>query len=285
MKSKWILATRKSPLALKQAELVKEHLEKNLPHTFCELLGLVTTGDKLKEISLEKNGGKGLFTKEIEEALLSRQADLAIHSAKDLPTENPEGLVIAGYLKREDPSDVLISRSDITHPKLFATGSPRRREQIRTIFPEAEFKGFRGNIHTRLEKMANGDADATILAAAGLNRLGISEYQNLTFRKLSIKEMVPAVGQGAIAIQCRNEDFEKFYPLFDPKTFYAVSIERLFLASLGGGCHAGFSGYYHEGTFFVYHQKIGYQTYNIEENLSPNSIKSIIEDIAQTLSD
>lgn len=285
MKRKWVLATRKSPLALKQAQLVKEHLEKQLPNIECELLGIITTGDTQREISLEKEGGKGLFTKEIEEALLLNQADLAIHSAKDLPTESPEGLEIVGYLKREDPCDVLIFRSEVVIPQLIATGSPRRREQIHCIFPLAQFKGFRGNIHTRLEKIAQGEADATLLAAAGLNRLGIAHYPGLTFRKLSIQEMVPAVGQGAIAIQCRKEDSKRFFQLFDAQTRYAVNIERLFLSSLGGGCHAGFSGYYNQGKFYVYHQRIGYKVFDIKENLSKDSIQQSIEAIVKIIND
>ncbi len=283
MKRKWVLATRKSPLALKQAQLVKEHLKTQIPNIECELLGIITTGDKQREISLEKEGGKGLFTKEIEEALLSNEADLAIHSAKDLPTESPEGLEIVGYLKREDPRDVLILRSDVTIPQVIATGSPRRREQIHRIFPQAQFEGLRGNVQTRLEKIVHGEADGTVLAAAGLNRLGIAHYEGLTFRKLAIEEMVPAVGQGAIAIQCRKEDSKYFFQLFDSQTRYAVDIERLFLSSLGGGCHAGFSGYYNEGQFYVYHPKIGYKVFDIDENLSTNSIKPSIERIVKMI--
>lgn len=279
MKSQLIIATRKSPLALKQAELVKDHLLYKFPGTDFQLLEIVTTGDKQKEISLEKEGGKGLFTKEIEEALLAHEADLAVHSAKDLPTESPQGLVIAGYLKREDPRDVLILKAGVVEPKTIATGSPRRREQIKRIFPNAEFRGFRGNVHTRLDKIRQGEADATVLAAAGLNRLGIFDYEGLVFRKLSIEQMVPAVGQGAIAIQCRNEDFSKFHPLFDVPTCYAVDIERIFLSSLGGGCHAGFSGYYHEGKFYVYHKKMGYKVFSIAENLDLKVAHKIMEQI------
>lgn len=283
MKSKWVLATRKSPLALTQAELVKNHLEEKLPNICCELLGIVTTGDKQKEISLEKQGGKGLFTKEIEEALLSNQADLAVHSAKDLPTESPKGLVIAGYLKREDPADVFICRSGIVIPKIIGTGSPRRREQIKKLFPDAQYIGFRGNVHTRLEKIIHGEADGTILAAAGLNRLGITQYDGLIFKKLSIQEMVPAVGQGAIAIQCREEDYEELEQLFDMPTRYAVDIERLFLASLGGGCYAGFSGYYNKGKFYIFHQNIGYKVFDIDENLNINVIQKSINQIVEII--
>lgn len=283
MKRNWVLATRKSPLALKQAELVKERLKERWPNVQCELLGIVTTGDKQKELSLEKQGGKGLFTKEIEEALLANEADLAVHSAKDLPTESPKGLRIAGYLKREDPCDVLILRSGMLIPEMIATGSPRRREQIGKLFPNAKFMGFRGNVQTRLEKIARGETDASVLAAAGLNRLGISHYPGLTFKKLSVEEMVPAVGQGAIAIQCREEDYEAIFNLFDVQTRYAVDIERLFLSSLGGGCHAGFSGYYDQGKFYVYHHNIGYHVFDIAENLEFDEILENINKIVKLI--
>lgn len=281
MKSKLVIATRKSPLALRQTELVVKHLSIELPNVEFQVLGVVTTGDRQKGFSLEKEGGKGLFTKEIEEALLANEADLAVHSAKDLPTKSPEGLVIAGYLKREDPSDVLILKSEIKEPKIIATGSPRRREQLKPIFPNAEFKGFRGNVHTRLKKILDGEAEATVLAAAGLNRLGIADYEGLIFEKLPIQKMVPAVGQGAISIQCRRADYDKFQNLFDLKTRYAVDIERLFLASLEGGCHAGFSGLYDQGQFYVFHPKMGYQVFQIDENLSRDEIKTLIEQIVK----
>lgn len=281
MKSKLVIATRKSPLALRQTELVVKHLSIELPNVEFQVLGVVTTGDRQKGFSLEKEGGKGLFTKEIEEALLANEADLAVHSAKDLPTKSPEGLVIAGYLKREDPSDVLILKSEIKEPKIIATGSPRRREQLKPIFPNAEFKDFRGNVHTRLKKILDGEAEATVLAAAGLNRLGIADYEGLIFEKLPIQKMVPAVGQGAISIQCRRADYDKFQNLFDLKTRYAVDIERLFLASLEGGCHAGFSGFYDQGQFYVFHPKMGYQVFQIDENLSRDEIKTLIEQIVK----
>ncbi|MEO6873889.1 MAG: hydroxymethylbilane synthase, partial [Opitutaceae bacterium] len=151
--SKIILATRKSPLALVQSELVATHLRTALK-VEAELLKIVTTGDKQVEWSLEQKGGKGLFTGELEQALLRGEADIAVHSTKDLPGEMPVGLAIAGYLPREDPRDVLVLRSDLTAPKTLATGSPRRRLQVAKLFPGVEFSEIRGNVDTRLRKIA-----------------------------------------------------------------------------------------------------------------------------------
>ena len=137
---------------------------------------MVTTGDRQREWSLEKKGGKGLFTKELEDALLEKRADLAVHSAKDLPSEMPEGLSIAGFLPRESPEDVLVLKDGIDAPARIATGSPRRRVQLRFLYPQVEFIEIRGNVDTRLAKIADGYADATVLAAAGLNRLGIDSW-------------------------------------------------------------------------------------------------------------
>lgn len=283
MKNKLIVATRRSPLALRQAELVRNHLMNVMRGVDFEILEMVTTGDQKREISLEKEGGKGLFTKEIEEALLDGRADIAVHSAKDLPTDSPEGLVFAGFLKREDPSDVLVFRQGFEDLGVVATGSPRRRAQLQRIFPNVHYIDFRGNVETRLEKIARGDADGTVLAAAGLKRLGINHYDKLVFKKLSIEEMVPAVGQGAIAIQCREGDFHRFSGKFDEETRYAVEIEREFLVGLGGGCHAAFAGHYSDGRFFVFHGKVGYRVFKMELGLSGSEIKEVMDRIIEEL--
>lgn len=284
MKRKLVIATRRSPLALKQTELVRNHLLDKLPGVDFEILEMVTTGDQKREISLEKEGGKGLFTKEIEDALLDNRADLAVHSAKDLPTDSPEGLVFAGFLKREDPADVLVFREGFSDLHVVATGSPRRRAQLQRIFPNVDYIDFRGNVETRLEKIVRGDADATVLAAAGLKRLGINHYDKLIFKKFSTEEMVPAVGQGAIAIQCREGDFDRFFNLFDEETRYAVEIERTFLSALGGGCHAAFAGHYKEGVFYVFHQKVGYRVFKIALGLNGDEIQESINRIVKELS-
>ena len=196
-----VLATRRSPLALCQAELVANSISENLGRNV-KFLPMVTTGDRQTDWSLEKTGGKGLFTKELESALLDGTADLAVHSAKDMPTEMPKGLCLSAFLPRENPADVLVSRNGIDIPNVIASGSPRRRSQATKLFPDARWIELRGNVETRLKKIAEGkEAEATFLAAADLFRLGISEFKGLTFRELKCEEMVPAPGQGAIAIQ------------------------------------------------------------------------------------
>lgn len=255
--TKVILATRKSPLALAQTEMVAAHLAATLGAE-TELLRIVTTGDQRTEWSLEKQGGKGLFTKELEQALLEGRADVAVHSCKDLPSEMPEGLAVAGYLPREDPRDVLVIREGLEAPATIATSSPRRRLQLGMLFPEAQFTEIRGNVDTRLRKIATDHvADATVLAAAGLRRLGIGSWPGLEFHALGCEHMVPAVGQAAIAIQCRADDVARFAPLFDARTSRAVTLERAFQRALGGGCQTAFAAHVTADTLWFYHHEIG----------------------------
>jgi hydroxymethylbilane synthase len=254
---KLILATRKSPLALAQTEMVAAHLRAKLG-VETELLKLVTTGDKQTDWSLEKKGGKGLFTSELEQALLRGEADVAVHSTKDLPGDMPEGLGIGGYLPREDARDILVLRAGVAEPKTLATGSPRRRLQIGMLFPNAEFTEIRGNVDTRLRKIAEGGvADGTLLAAAGLNRLRIGNWPGVEFRSLGFEHMVPAVGQAAIAVQCRAGDVAKFAGIFDANTFRLVTLERAFQAALGGGCHTAFAAHATADTLYFFHHEIG----------------------------
>ena len=191
---KILLATRKSPLALVQSEMVAAWLREKIPGAECELLKMVTTGDRQAEWSLTKQGGKGLFTAELEQALLRGEAHVAVHSCKDLPGEIVAGLMVAGYMPREDVRDVLVLRAGVSTPATIATSSPRRQLQVKKLFPAATFTEIRGNVDTRLKKIANGAADATILAAAGLNRLGIHQWPGVVFRPLQLDESVPAVG-------------------------------------------------------------------------------------------
>ncbi len=257
-----ILATRRSPLALCQANLAKEHVEAVLG-VAAELKEFVTTGDKKTSWSLEDKGGKGLFTKELEDALLAGEADLAVHSAKDLPTEMPEGLAICAYLPREAAHDVLIVQYGVEKPSMIATSSPRRRLQLKEMFPCAVWSEIRGNVDTRLKKIATGKAEATVLAAAGLKRLGIDSFEGVVFRPMSIEEIVPAVGQGAIALQCRVEDVEKFASLTCPQTQAAVELERKFLAAMGGGCHTATAGHVAAGQLHVFHEDSGRQVFDL----------------------
>jgi len=181
-------------------------------------------------------GRQGTFTAELEQALLRGEADVAVHSSKDLPNELAGGLVIAGYLPREDPRDVLIVRRGVTVPQVIATSSPRRRLQIRLQLPDATFTEIRGNVDTRLKKISSGAADATVLAAAGLKRLGLVAWSGLDFHPLEFTAMVPAVGQGAIAVQCREEDAARFAAALDPATGRQLGLERALQGRVGGGC-------------------------------------------------
>lgn len=262
---KFILATRKSPLALTQTEMVKARLEAALPGAACELLKIVTTGDKQAEWSLAKQGGKGLFTAELEQALLRGEADVAVHSCKDLPGENPPGLVVAGFLPREVTHDVLVLREGVSVPATIGTSSPRRQQQVAKLFPLATFTEIRGNVDTRLKKIAAGNADATILAGAGMKRLDITSWPGVVFRPLSFAESVPAVGQGAIALQCRAGDEGKLAPALDAATARAVTLERAFQARLGAGCQIAFAAHAVGDTLHFFHEKTGIRALPLRE--------------------
>lgn len=240
-----------------QTEMVAALLRARLGEE-TELLKIVTTGDKQTEWSLEKRGGKGLFTKELEQALLNGDADVAVHSAKDLPGDMPAGLAIAGFLPRADVRDVLVRRLDAPSPSQIATGSPRRRLQLQHRYPGCTFTEIRGNVDTRLRKIATDRvADATMLAAAGLARLGIAQWDGLVFEPLSVDELVPAVGQAAIAIQCRCDDASRLGQILDATTSRHVTLERAFLAEMGGGCHTAFAAHAHGTQLRLFHEKCG----------------------------
>ena len=251
-----IIVTRGSPLALQQTRDAAARLEAALGRP-TEVRILTTTGDRQAAWSLEKQGGKGLFTAELEQALLRGEADLAIHSSKDLPTEMPAGLAIAACLPRQDARDVLVRRADVTSPKLIATGSPRRRAQGALTFPEAQWTELRGNVDTRLKKLANGDAEASYLAASGLNRLGITEWPGLVLEPVALEHMVPAAGQGAVAIQSRSAEVAQYVPAGCARTTFSVSVERLFLAKLGEGCHTAFACHHAENRIALFRADFG----------------------------
>ncbi len=255
--TKLVLATRKSPLALAQTEMVAAHLRAALG-VETELLKIVTTGDRQTEWSLEKRGGKGLFTSELEAALQRGDADVAVHSTKDLPGDMPAGLAIGGYMPRADTRDVLVLHAGVKTPKTLATGSPRRRLQVARLFPAVEFTEIRGNVDTRLKKIGELHvADGTILAAAGMKRLGISAWPGVEFTPLNFDQMVPAVGQGAIAIQCRAGDAGKFAAVFDGATARTVTLERAFQTALGGGCHTAFAAHATADRLYLFHENTG----------------------------
>lgn len=254
---KLILATRKSPLALAQTELVAAHLRAALG-VETDLLRIVTTGDRQAEWSLEQSGGKGLFTHELEAALLRGDADVAVHSAKDLPGAMPAGLALAGYLPRADARDVLVRRAEVPTPTLVATGSPRRRLQLAPLFPQAAFTEIRGNVATRLRKIATDrQAEATMLAAAGLARLGIAGWPGLVFEPQPVAQFVPAVGQAAIALQCRAERAAELTRVLHEDTARAVALERALQAALGGGCHTAFAAHATADRLYWFHAQTG----------------------------
>jgi len=274
-----VLATRRSPLALRQSEMVAATVREKLGLEV-ELLPLVTTGDRQTKWSLEKSGGKGLFTKELEEALLDGRADLAVHSAKDMPTEMPAGLDLVAFLPRENPADILVTKQGVNQPKVIATGSPRRRAQGSQIFPEAQWIELRGNVETRLKKIAQGrEAEATLLAAAGLNRLQISQFPGLEFRALSFDEMVPAPGQGAIAVQARSEERSLFQKISNQTTEHAVRIERSILTAFGGGCQVAMGAHYSkvDDQLSFFHEKCGIKKLSLIGKVESDWKKELIE--------
>ena len=278
---KIILATRRSPLALAQAELVRACLAREMPEAEFELLELVTKGDRKHSWSGQEPGGiKGLFTREIEDALLNGEAHIAVHSAKDLPVEDRSGLSLAGYLPREAAHDVLVVQEDCAKPGLIATGSPRRRLQAKVLFPRAVWSQIRGNVETRLKKIAKGEAEATIVAAAGLKRLGINSWPGLTFKPLDVRQMVPAPGQGAIALQCREEDTEKYAGFLDGETAFAVNIERAFARLIGGGCQSASAAHYCNGHLHVYLEEQGYKKYSFK-GISAEGIEERLDEIVK----
>lgn len=236
------IATRQSPLALWQANHVRDEMLKKWPELHIELLPMTTSGDQFLKDKLLAIGGKGLFVKELEEALLDKRADFAVHSAKDMPAEFPQGLSLAAICKRDNPFDVLVSTQYPSLEKLppqaiVGTSSLRRQSQLLAYRPDLNIKPLRGNINTRLAKLENGEYQAIILAAAGLERMGFK--QEIT-EQLSEQIMLPACGQGALAIECRTDDLEiqaLIAQLNDPISAVCVHTERHVNALLGGNCH------------------------------------------------
>lgn len=256
------IGTRGSKLALWQAEWVSSEIKRIRPDLEVSLVKIKTTGDKILDVPLAKVGGKGLFVKEIEEALLRKEVDLAVHSMKDVPTDFPEGLHLAAICKREDPRDAFISpmekvrsqgsgkivfkyRSfdDLPQGAIVGTSSLRRSCQLLNKRPDIKIVQLRGNLDTRLKKLDAGQFDAIILAAAGVKRLGLEERITSI---LPVDVSLPAIGQGAIGIECRVDD--KFInnllsPLNDPETSVCVRAERAFLKRLEGGCQVPIGAY------------------------------------------
>ena len=248
MTNKLRIATRKSPLALWQAEYVKQQLMHHHPDLQVELVAMSTRGDKLLDAPLAKVGGKGLFVKELEVAMLEGRADIAVHSMKDVPMEFPEGLALPVICQREDPSDAFVSNkyselSQLPDNAVLGSSSLRRQSQIRAKFPHLKIKDLRGNVNTRLDKLDNGDYDALILASAGLIRLNMADR---IASRLDFDLCLPAGGQGAVGIECRANDTEilaLLAPLHDASTACRVIAERAFNRRLQGGCQVPIACY------------------------------------------
>ena len=242
---KLVIGSRGSQLALRQSKILQEALQKHHPDLESSIEVIRTTGDQTPRADLSKLAAsvKGLFVKEIEEALLERQIDLAVHSLKDLPTETPEGLTLAAILPREDPRDALVTAAPET-PSFQAlpqgarlgTGSLRRRVQLLLLRPDLVISPIRGNVDTRIKKVQQENLDGIILAAAGLNRLGLHDKIAYLF---PVEEMIPAIGQGALAVEIRTDDESTrqiVKPVDDPSTRSCTLAERRFLQKMGGGC-------------------------------------------------
>ena len=242
------IATRQSPLALWQANYVKDRLQQLYPDLTIELVPMVTKGDVILDSPLAKIGGKGLFVKELENALLNKEADIAVHSMKDVPMQFPEGLGLAVICQREDPRDAFVSHSYRTFAELpqgavVGTSSLRRQCQLKALRRDLDIRSLRGNVGTRLSKLDNGDYDAIILASAGLIRLGLAD-RIASF--IDVEQSLPAAGQGAVGIECRTDDAQVqalLAPLADAETTYCVLAERAMNNHLQGGCQVPIGGY------------------------------------------
>lgn len=241
MKKSIVIGTRGSKLALWQAEHIAGRIRERYPAIEVTLKKIVTTGDRILDVPLAKIGGKGLFTKELENAMLSGEIDLAVHSLKDMPTELPEGLMLAAITTRADACDAFVSLrygslDELPQGAKVGTSSLRRRAQILKYRPDLQTVDLRGNLDTRIKKLENQEMDAIILAAAGLKRLGLEKYIT---QILSAKICLPAVGQGALAIETRQDDPEVLSVLEflnDSGTIAAVTAERAYLREVQGGC-------------------------------------------------
>lgn len=246
--SRLVIASRESALAMWQAEHIRDRLRALYPQTEVSILGMTTQGDQILDVTLSKIGGKGLFVKELETALEDGRADLAVHSLKDVPMNMPEGFVLATIGEREDPHDAFVSNTyanlgELPPGSVVGTSSLRRESQLRARFPHLVIEPLRGNVQTRLRKLDEGKYAAIILAAAGLKRLGLgARIRNI----LSSEDSLPAVGQGALGIECRADRADviaALQPLHHPATAACVLAERAMSRRLAGSCQVPLGGY------------------------------------------
>lgn len=242
------IGTRGSKLALWQTEYVRASLKRVFPELECTVHCIKTLGDRQPDLNLLENQGKGVFCSELEQALQRGEIDLAVHSVKDLPGQLADGLVLASFLKREDPRETLVARdglslSDLPPGAVIGTSSIRRQVQLANIRPDLRFEPIRGNVETRIRKVLDGQYDATILALAGLRRLGLEHYITQVFE---LSEMVPAPGQGCIGVEIREDDGELaalLRQISDVETETVVRAERAFLKGMGGHCRLPYGAY------------------------------------------
>lgn len=252
------IATRQSPLALWQAEHIQARLQTLYPSLTVNLVPMVTKGDKILDVPLAKIGGKGLFVKELEQALYDKRADIAVHSLKDVPMALPEGLTLGAYCEREQPTDAFVSNqyaslADLPSGAILGTSSLRRQCQIQQYRPDLQIVSLRGNVGTRLAKLDAGEYDAIILATSGLMRLGL---QSRIRHELDTDVSLPAVGQGALAIECRADDADVLAllkPLNHEPTRLCVMAERAMNRHLQGGCQVPIAGFatIHDGQIWL----------------------------------
>lgn len=235
--NKLVIGSRESLLAVVQTNMLRDYLREAYPQMEVSVLTMKTTGDKILDRPLEQIGGKGLFVKELDLALLEHRSDISVHSLKDLPMEVPEELPLLGVSYREDPRDVLVLPAGQTSLDLalpIGCQSRRRILQLQELYPEAEVKSVRGNIQTRLRKLDEGEYSALILAAAGLKRLGLEDRIS---RYFTVDEMLPSAGQGVLAVQGRaGEQYPSMEGFFDQNTLICITAERAFVRELEGGC-------------------------------------------------
>lgn len=244
MEKKVVIGSRESLLAVVQSEMVRDYIRERNPGLEAEILTMKTTGDRILDQVLEKIGGKGLFVKELDRALAERRSDLSVHSLKDVPMELPEELPLIGFSRREDPRDVLVlpeGKTEIDFSKPVGCSSRRRMIQFQRLYPGARFATIRGNVQTRLRKLDEGQFSATILAAAGLKRLGLERRIS---RYFSVEEMIPAAGQAILAVQGRaGEDYSFLEGYTDPSAKACALAERAFVRRLGGDCSTPVAAY------------------------------------------
>ncbi|MGR3807277.1 hydroxymethylbilane synthase [Pasteurella testudinis] len=287
------IATRQSPLAMWQAEFIKARLQTLYPALNIELIPMVTKGDIILDTPLAKIGGKGLFVKELELALLENRADLAVHSMKDVPMEFPQGLGLSVICEREDPHDAFVSNrytalDDLPQSAVVGTSSLRRQAQLKALRPDLQIHSLRGNVGTRLAKLDNGEYDAIILAASGLKRLGLQQRIRST---LCATQSLPAAGQGALGIETRLDDHEinqLLQPLLHPQTACCVTAERAMNRHLQGGCQVPIAGYAELQDGQIYLKALvantdGTQILRAEGHAAPEQAEQLGIEVAQQL--